>query len=273
MRKRLIASVAAGAAALAAAGVAIAATVTVSPSGMDGWSAVNDTCGAASTAAIDFVAGPGTPPAGTGSARFTVGANGDSYPTLRTANHDGTKLSDLTALDYWTYVSAAPGSQAPYIDLYVDWNGDNARDDILTFEPVYNGTVTMNTWQHWDAYSGQWWSDVMGGPPPLTTLSAYVAAHPNATILAGEQSLILAAGCGGGAWTGFVGNADALTVGVSGANTTTYDFEPGPALVGPPTSKDQCKKGGWKSFNNPSFKNQGQCIAYVNHHDGKGADG
>ena len=47
MRKRLIASVAAGAAALAAAGVAIAATVTVSPSGMDGWSAVNDTCGAA----------------------------------------------------------------------------------------------------------------------------------------------------------------------------------------------------------------------------------
>jgi hypothetical protein len=37
-------------------------------------------------------------------------------------------------------------------------------------------------------------------------------------------------------------------------------------LVGPPTSKDQCKKGGWQNFNNPSFKNQGQCVAYVNHH-------
>jgi hypothetical protein len=36
--------------------------------------------------------------------------------------------------------------------------------------------------------------------------------------------------------------------------------------VGPPTSKDQCKKGGWKSFNNPSFKNQGQCVSFVNHH-------
>jgi hypothetical protein len=43
-------------------------------------------------------------------------------------------------------------------------------------------------------------------------------------------------------------------------------------LVGPPTSKDQCKHDGWKTFNNPSFKNQGQCVAYVNHHNGKGKD-
>jgi len=43
-------------------------------------------------------------------------------------------------------------------------------------------------------------------------------------------------------------------------------------LVGPPTSKDQCKHGGWQTFNNPSFKNQGQCVSYVNHHDGHGND-
>ena len=34
---------------------------------------------------------------------------------------------------------------------------------------------------------------------------------------------------------------------------------------GPPTTKNACKHGGWKTFNNPSFKNQGQCVAYVNH--------
>lgn len=34
-------------------------------------------------------------------------------------------------------------------------------------------------------------------------------------------------------------------------------------LVGPPTTKDQCKKDGWKTFNNPSFKNQGDCVSYV----------
>jgi hypothetical protein len=37
-------------------------------------------------------------------------------------------------------------------------------------------------------------------------------------------------------------------------------------LVGPPTSKNQCKKGGWKTFDNPPFKNQGQCVSYVVHH-------
>jgi hypothetical protein len=34
----------------------------------------------------------------------------------------------------------------------------------------------------------------------------------------------------------------------------------------PPTDKDQCKKDGWKSFNNPSFKNQGDCVSYANKH-------
>ncbi len=42
-------------------------------------------------------------------------------------------------------------------------------------------------------------------------------------------------------------------------------------LVGPPTNMDQCKKDGWKTFNNPTFKNQGQCVSYVqsNDHAGK----
>jgi hypothetical protein len=40
-------------------------------------------------------------------------------------------------------------------------------------------------------------------------------------------------------------------------------------LVGPPTSKDQCKNGGWQSFNNPTFKNQGQCVSFVASHGEK----
>jgi hypothetical protein len=35
-----------------------------------------------------------------------------------------------------------------------------------------------------------------------------------------------------------------------------------PAPSGP-TSKDQCKDGGWKTFTNPSFKNQGDCVSFV----------
>lgn len=42
-------------------------------------------------------------------------------------------------------------------------------------------------------------------------------------------------------------------------DTTTYDFEP--ALT--PASKDECKKGGWMTFNSPSFKNQGACVSFL----------
>jgi hypothetical protein len=47
-------------------------------------------------------------------------------------------------------------------------------------------------------------------------------------------------------------------------------------LVGPPTNKDQCKNDGWSAFNNPSFKNQGDCEKFVKDNgdqDGKGGKG
>jgi hypothetical protein len=38
-----------------------------------------------------------------------------------------------------------------------------------------------------------------------------------------------------------------------------------PPPVGPPTNANQCKNNGWQTFNTPrSFKNQGDCIQYVN---------
>ena len=45
-------------------------------------------------------------------------------------------------------------------------------------------------------------------------------------------------------------------------NSTTYDFE----LFSTPTSKDECKNGGWSTFNPPTgpYKNQGQCVASTN---------
>ena len=40
-----------------------------------------------------------------------------------------------------------------------------------------------------------------------------------------------------------------------------------------PMTKAECKKGGWKRFTNPSFKNQGQCVKFVNHQGGKSNQG
>ncbi len=46
--------------------------------------------------------------------------------------------------------------------------------------------------------------------------------------------------------------------------TTFAPCAPAPQ-IGPPTNKDQCKNDGWKLFNVPrTFKNQGDCIQYVN---------
>lgn len=36
-----------------------------------------------------------------------------------------------------------------------------------------------------------------------------------------------------------------------------------PDLIGPPVDKNACKEGGWRVFNNPTFKNQGDCVSYV----------
>jgi hypothetical protein len=47
--------------------------------------------------------------------------------------------------------------------------------------------------------------------------------------------------------------------------TSTTGTPCAPPPIGPPTNANQCKNDGWKTFNAPrTFKNQGDCIQYVN---------
>jgi YVTN family beta-propeller protein len=56
-------------------------------------------------------------------------------------------------------------------------------------------------------------------------------------------------------------NTVVATVGV-GNGPQGVAITPG---VGPPTNKGQCQKGGWKTFTIPrKFKNQGDCVSFVN---------
>jgi hypothetical protein len=52
-------------------------------------------------------------------------------------------------------------------------------------------------------------------------------------------------------------NAQTLIVNNVTVNGSTFTVVPAP------TNKDQCKNGGWQTFNNPSFKNQGDCVSFV----------
>jgi hypothetical protein len=58
------------------------------------------------------------------------------------------------------------------------------------------------------------------------------------------------------------GTADVSKVYVNGTSEVPVPTTTG----GTPTTKASCKHGGWKTFTQPSFKNQGRCVSYVNHH-------
>ena len=281
MRKSLILAIAATVAIAVGFGVLAASstTLTVTPANLQGWQIQGDP-----GTSVTFVDGPLTPPLGSGSVRFQIPANGDLFTNLRNPNYAGTPLAGLTSLDYFTYVTNNVDGQAPYLILNVDTDNDGISDDRLFFEPVYQsgaypgdavpnqcvsnpGCVTPGQWQHWNALAGGWWSlnDFTFGPP-LHTLAGYEALHPGTKIVNREDGaggVRIVAGGGLGAWDNFDGNVDAFTIGVND-NNTTYNFD----LHNAPTTAAQCKNGGWQSFNpnRPAgpFKNQGDCIQYVN---------
>jgi hypothetical protein len=64
--------------------------------------------------------------------------------------------------------------------------------------------------------------------------------------------------------TGTIGAVDVLVDVHGTADMSDIVFD-GVKQVPDPTSAKQCKKGGWKAFTDPSFKNQGQCIKLLNH--------
>jgi hypothetical protein len=218
----------------------------------------------------DFVTGPGTPPSGVGSLSLRTPANNDKV-YLFNYDHIGTPLSSINAISYSTYrdaTSTAIPVQAPALNIEVDYNGPNVAGGFTTlvFEPVYNtnqGPVVPGQWQSWDAYAGGnavWWStkDIPGvcSFNCFVSWSDILAANPDAVILGG-----FGVNQGGGN-PGLYAAVDTLSLGY-GDNCVTYDFEPFRVAA----TKDDCKAGSWSSFkraDGTSFKNQGQCIQYVN---------
>jgi hypothetical protein len=68
--------------------------------------------------------------------------------------------------------------------------------------------------------------------------------------------------------TGTVTAVDVLidVQGTADLSQITFNGQTEVPVTGSPTSKAQCKHGGWKTFTSPTFKNQGQCVSWVNHH-------
>ena len=189
----------------------------------------------------EFVTGPGTPPAGTGSAHMTLA--GTARQTITTLAYAGTRFDKITDLQYSTYGSAST------LQFNIDFDLTDADNTTWMGRLVYipSGGVTSGGWTQWNPMSGSWWTTtgagkaIVGGAPgtsvcPVSTPCTWaqvVSAYPNAGIRLNDGGIHLKAG---GPAPGFDGNVDAFKIGVASKNTT-YDFEGGStALVFVPTA-------------------------------------
>lgn len=100
-------------------------------------------------------------------------------------------------------------------------------------------------------------------PPSFSvagTTYAIVVSDPTAAPFGGSQYL-----WGGAGGDVYLGGEALLTFdgGATWLRETDFDmgFKTFVTPWVPPTSKDQCKDGGWRSF--PGFKNQGDCVNFV----------
>ena len=255
--------------------LAASSTVVVHPGDMKGWAFFSE----APISSGALVNGPATPPLGTGSANLTVDSTGRH--NIGTLQFAGTRLDQITQLQYSTFRSAGSGPTAVALQFDVDSNLNDANEAYqgrLVFEPYLTpgNVVQSGTWQIWSPLDGMWWGSGSGPTRPISeacpqgdpcTWDEILAQFPHAGVhrtVTGNPATGVLLFRAGGPWDGgFVGNVDAFTIGVNG-DTTTFDFE---ATAPVPSAKDDCKDGGWQTFKKTDgssmFKNQGDCVSFV----------
>jgi hypothetical protein len=208
-----------------------ATTIVVTPSIPNGWFFHDD--GVAGVGVGNLVSGPATPPMGGGSVHFVLDAT--AREAIATVQFAGTRFDKITNLQYSTYRSSfdAGNNLAVALQFDVDYDltdTNTAWQGRLVFEPymTVGGTVTQNTWQTWTPLTGKWWAS----GAPGNTLCPQSSPCPWAQVLSNWPNAGIRKNVGlvhlkaGGPAPGFEGNADALTIGVNGTDTT-FDFEDG----------------------------------------------
>ncbi|MBL8031319.1 MAG: hypothetical protein JNK33_03285 [Candidatus Doudnabacteria bacterium] len=229
-----------------------ASTTVVTSANPQGWSTADTRPGGA----VNFIP-DGTAPSGLGALQLTTDATTTAKAQyLRAAS---LPLADVTELSYYTKQNSAAfaGGDASY-QLPVLLNGATGFTTFV-FEPYQNGTVVNGVWQQWDVDAGQFWSSrsvtcsngsvsAGFGGAPFYTLSQIQTMCPEAIVV------------GFGVNIGSNNPSYDVETDLVSFNNDVFNFEP--TLT--PTTRESCKNGGWMGFNSPVFRNQGECVAYVN---------
>ena len=122
--------------------------LVVTPAAPNGWSFLNE----GSNGSAYYVNGPGTPPAGRGSALLTIDSTGRE--DVATGLFTGRQLSAFNALKYSTYqaFSGSP-NETLYLEFDVDYDSTDsstAYQGRLVYVPSASQTVLPRVWQNWD---------------------------------------------------------------------------------------------------------------------------
>jgi len=256
-RSRVLAGAGAAAAALLCAVPAIAAgptTVVSTPSQPNGWAL-------GGSALLATAPPPGGLQAAAVYVESEVATSGRGFVVTETAPVAGTRLADLTAVDYQVNVKAyPPASQfltgTAFLWLALDGNPANAGDAqpgqpnnvVIAYEPCYalpsncTGTIQpVGVWTNWSATPGSpaWWpaNDIAPNDAATiySTLDAVVlAAFPNAVIT--RLRVQIGQGGAGAPWEGWSGYLDGVRFQAGGSTPVDVlvDFEADP-VPPPPT--------------------------------------
>ena len=163
----------------------------------------------------------------------------------------GKPLSAVTELSF-TY-SGTPTAGSPRISLPIDADNNAATTEFFAFIGAFycNDGAGHVDGVHDSSCTIFWTFGTTSGSD--ANWAAFVAAHPTwrvSSTASPDVPFVIADDRG--VWTASNVRFEATTAGGGGR---------------PPSDKDKCKKGGWMDLtraDGSSFKNQGDCIQYVN---------
>lgn len=222
---------------------ALSGVITVDESSTD-WVFGDSTGGSCTTGTSGgmFEAGPGAPPAGSGSANLHMtGCRGMVIFDI-SGFGEGIKLKDITTLSFNTFTKSGSTPNAIALQFFFDKDlddGDTSFQGSAVFEPrssvVGPNPVLFDTWQTWDpltAAQGWWLTGTLADNFCTISTTCSLSALLGQTGF-GESGLRVNPGfdlgflfkAGSGWDPGFDGNVDNFRLALSGGEVTTFDFE------------------------------------------------
>lgn len=181
----------------------------------------------------------------------------DDYGAVSFDDANSTLFSNLTVLsaDY-NVTDDDCGGGSPRFSIRMDTDGDTVSNgNIFVYMgplPNFTGCVPnswINTGNLVGSTDARFDLSQLGGP--------WYGTYANALSLVGSGTILRISLVTDGGWQPLDKEQEVWFDNVI-INEASYDF----TLLSPVT-KEECKNEGWMLFNNPFFKNQGDCVSYI----------